>query len=76
MANGSRAVSRILRRSRNIAGLQRAIANKRSNFSVDYSTLFTGTPSGGGGSSPYVLADGTWNDNGMWIDAEPWKDAA
>ncbi len=31
---------------------------------------------GGGGSSPYVLADGTWNDSGIWVDAEPWKDVA
>lgn len=24
--------------------------------------------------SPWILADGTWNDNGIWIDSEVWND--
>jgi hypothetical protein len=53
-----RNISRLFQRSRDAGGLKRAIANRRSHFSVDYSTLFTGTPTssgpggGGGGDVP------------------------
>ena len=26
--------------------------------------------------APWILADGTWNDNGVWIDTEVWNDSA
>ncbi len=70
-------VARILARSRNVAGLKRAVSNRRDSFSVDYPDLMSGTPGGGGGGDgEWLLSGGQWNDAGVWDDAAVWEDAA
>jgi len=35
---------------------------------------YLGTPFGGSILLEWILAFGIWNDTGVWIDAETWKD--
>ena len=36
--------------------------------------LAAGGPGGGSGSN-FVVATGLWDDDGIWLDTENWKDA-
>ena len=39
---------------------------------IHYEAIY-GT-SAGGGSNRWILANGTWNDEGIWMDDKHWKD--